>query len=359
MRRLLICLLLLFAASPAFAELRLVGENTIWQDTVWSGEVLIDGVVTVAPGVTLELRPGTTVRFTRLDSNNDQIGEHELFVQGRLLALGTVEQPIVFTSAEAEPVAGDWGALNMMASTTENLLQYTRVEYAYRGLHAHYGRARLDHARFVNNRRGAQFQESAVQIDSTLFSDNLNGLQFRDSTVTVTDSTVRGSYWGIRCVNSQVDMTDTSVENNLVNGINFRASTFNLVRVKIRNNRRGLYLQQSSGSIERSELIGNSEHGMFAEEAKVDVSRSLIAENGRAGIRLLDTDLTLLANQIIDNDLYAVINDGVSDLVVDGNWWGTASRAELDALVRDGHDRPGLGLVKINQPLTTRPAWAE
>ena len=359
MRRLFLSIILLFLTLPAFADLQYSGENTIWKDTVWEGDVLIDGVLTVAPGVTLELRPGTTVRFTRFDSNNDLIGEHELFIQGRFLALGTAEQPILFTSAEAEPMSGDWGAINMMASMSENLLQHCRVEYGYRGFHAHFGRARLDHSLFVNNRRGAQFQESDVQIVSCLFSDNLNGIQFRDSTVTITDSIVRGSYWGMRCVNSQVTMTDTLIENNLINGINFKESVIELDRVSIRNNRRGLYLQRSSGSINRSELLGNSEHGLFAEDSTAEVTASLIVENGRAGVRVLDAELTLLNNQISRNDLFAVINDGTSDLQITGNWWGSANLEEIDALVRDGNDRPGLGMVVISQPLTALPAWSE
>ena len=359
MKRLLLGFVLLLLTTPTFAALHYAGENTIWNDTVWDGEVLVDGIVTVAPGVTLELRPGTTVRFTRFDSNNDQIGEHELFIQGRFLALGTAEQPILFTSAESEPISGDWGAINMMASMSENLLQHCRVEYAYRGFHAHFGRARLDHSLFVNNRRGAQFQESDVQIDSCLFSANLNGIQFRDSTVTIVDSIVRGSYWGMRCVNSQVSLTDTVIENNLINGINFKESNIELVRVLILNNRRGLYLQRSAGSIHRSELVGNSEHGLFTEDSTVEVTGTLIAENGRAGIRVLDAELTLHDNRIHDNDLFAVINDGLSDLQIEGNWWGTSDREELETLVRDGNDRPGVGLISISAPLTTLPAWIE
>lgn len=359
MIRLLLFLILLLPSVPVFAERLYTGEETIWKDTVWEGDVLIDGVLTVAPGVTLELRPGTTVRFTRFDSNNDQIGEHELFIQGRFVALGTAEQPILFTSAEADPVSGDWGAINMMASMSENLLQHCRVEYAYRGFHAHFGRARLDHSLFVDNRRGAQFQESDVQIDSCLFSNNLNGIQFRDSTVQVHDSIVRGSYWGIRCVNSQVEMTDTLVENNLINGINFKESTVSLTRVSVLNNRRGLYLQRSSGLITRSELSGNREHGLFAEESNATVTESFIAENGRSGVRIIDAELTLMDNQILNNDLFAVINDGVTDLSIDGNWWGTTNFDELSRLIRDGHDRSGLGLVTISQPLSMRPDYKQ
>src|SRR5512134_1811014 len=140
---LLVCLCLP-AVLAAAAEPRIYhGEQTLWQDTVWDGEVLIDGILTVAPGVTLEIRPGSTVRFTRFDSNNDGIGEHELFCQGTLRALGNADHPIRFTSAESSPRRGDWGALNMMTSEADNLLEHCVVEYAYRGFHAHFAQATL------------------------------------------------------------------------------------------------------------------------------------------------------------------------------------------------------------------------
>ena len=359
MMRFLLVVILLLIGTPSLADQKYAGENTIWKNTVWEGDILIDGIVTVAPGVTLEVRPGTTVRFTRYDSNQDQIGEHEIFIQGRFIAQGTAEQPILFTSAEERPTPGDWGAINMMASMQENLLEHCRVEYAYRGFHAHFGRGRLSYSTFAYNRRAAQFQESDVQINACLFSDNLNGLQFRDSTVTIADSVVRGSYWGVRTVNSRVTMNDTLVENNLINGINFKESQVELDRITVRNNRRGLYLQRTSGSVARSTLIGNSEHGLFAEESNLTVDSSRILENGRSGVRVLNATLVLHNNQILDNDLFAIINDGTEDLQIVGNWWGSSDINEIATLVRDGHDRNGFGLVTIQTPLTDPPLLAE
>jgi len=42
----------------AAAEMVYRGEQTLWQDTVWEGEILIDGVLTVAPEVVLEIQRG-------------------------------------------------------------------------------------------------------------------------------------------------------------------------------------------------------------------------------------------------------------------------------------------------------------
>ncbi len=350
MRLLLLVVFSLLLAAPVSALQHYQGEQTLWQDTIWSGEVLIDGILTVAPEVTLEIRPGTVVRFTRMDSNRDLIGEHELFIQGVLLARGTAEQPILFTSAESDPAPGDWGAINMMASPDENVLEYCRVEYGYRGFHAHFAVGRLENSIFTNNTRGAQFQESTVVISACRFENNYNGLQFRDSTVTISDCYIAGGYWGMRTVYSQLEMSGCLVENNLINGVNFRDSDVAFTGNTLRNNRRGLYLQRTKGIVVDNQILANSEHGIFLEDSEGVVRRNRIAGNGRAGIRMINSPVVIEANAIVANDEYALINDGDQDVAITGNWWGTVDRSVLAALFRDGRDRAGLGIINLADP---------
>ena len=351
MKPLVLFLLLLGLAVPATAEVRYAGEQTLWQDTVWEGDILIDGILTVAPEVTLEIRPGTVVRFTRIDSNADGIGESELFVQGTFLATGTADQPILFTSAENDPQPGDWGAVNMMASPEENILEHCRVEYGYRGFHAHFASARISHSLFRFNRRGAQFQESTVTISDSEFVDNYNGVQFRDSTVAMARVLISGGYWGMRCVYSTLELSDSRVENNLVNGINFRDSDVSVSNCVVRSNRRGLYLQRTRGRLLANRIVQNSEHGIFLEDSTGEVVMNLVSANGRAGFRVINSPARIADNTIVDNDEYAVINDGDNDLHVGRNWWGEIEPGQLQQRVRDGKDRTGYGLVIIEQPL--------
>ena len=321
------------------------GEQTIFEDTVWNGDILIDGILTVAAGATLEIRPGSRVRFTRFDSNGDGVGEHEIFSQGTIRVLGTEDEPVLFTSAEETPRPGDWGAVNMMVSEEENLLQHSIVEYGYRGFHAHFSRARLQSSTFRKNMRGAQFQESQVVIDSCRFLDNNNGVQFRDSKVVLHGSSISGSQWGLRCVYSDLEMTSNVIENNLVNGVNIRDGKINARGNRIVGNRRGLYLQRSEGQVVGNDLSGNSEHGIFLEDSNSEVVDNRLAENGRAGVRWLNSRGRLARNMIADNGVYGLINDGTTAVAARNNWWGTVESADIVAAIRDGRDRPGLGLV--------------
>lgn len=349
---LLFLILMVVGASFAFAEpLRYQGEQTLWQDTVWEGEVVVDGILTVAPGVTLEIRPGSTVRFTRFDSNHDGIGEHELFCQGTLRAIGNVDHPIRFTSAEPSPRRGDWGALNMMTSEADNLLEHCVIEYAYRGFHAHFAQAILRKSRLQENLRAAQFQESRVVIERCQLLDNSNGLQFRDSEVELIDSHVARNQWGVRCVYSTLTMRDCLVEENLINGVNAREGILTITGNRIVGNRRGLYLQNSQASVSGNDLSGNSEHGIFLEQGEAQVHDNRISGNGRAGVRWLNTAGQLKNNTVVDNGEYALINDGAGPVDARSNWWGDPLPEFIAATVRDGRDRPGMGFVDADDPL--------
>jgi len=310
----------------------------------------------VAAGVTLEIRPGTTVRFTRFDSNGDGIGEHEIFIQGVLRAAGTDEAPILLTSAEALPAPGDWGALNMMASDADNLLAHCTVEYAYRGFHAHFARARLTDDLLRRNMRAVQFQESTVSLDRCRIVDNLNGMQFRDSTVQVRDTLIAGNYWGMRCVYSDVEVTGCRVEGNLVNGINLRDSSLLARGNRVAGNRKGLYLQRSRGTVAANDLLDNSEHGIFLEQSDCQVDANRIHGNGRAGVKWVDSGGRLTGNDLADNGEYALVNDGGGSVDARGNWWGVADAAGIAAAVRDASDSPASGPVDCGAPLADPPA---
>ena len=84
------------ALGPSTLKLK---SSVIDNETVWSGEVTIDGVVTVKKSGRLVIEPGTRVLFVHRDHDGDGIGDSELLIEGALVARGTAESPIVFTSA--------------------------------------------------------------------------------------------------------------------------------------------------------------------------------------------------------------------------------------------------------------------
>jgi hypothetical protein len=124
-------------------------SEDIATDTTWTADncYFLSDIVFVN-GATLTIEPGTLVRGL---SGSALVVEKD----SMLVAVGTADAPIVFTSNETSPAAGDWGGIVLIGDATANIgvgmaegfaipptyggdddahncgtLQYLRVEYA-------------------------------------------------------------------------------------------------------------------------------------------------------------------------------------------------------------------------------------
>lgn len=98
-----------------------VGENPNGLDdfSLHTGDGKPMPTLTIEPGVVLKFLPGNAL----IISAND-VGV------AALIAVGTEERPIVFTSAEESPAAGDWRGLWYSGTPSgDNRLQHVRLEY--------------------------------------------------------------------------------------------------------------------------------------------------------------------------------------------------------------------------------------
>jgi hypothetical protein len=162
--------------------------------TIWQGRILVEGVVRLPADAQLIIMPGTVIEFTKRDTNNDGIGENGLRIRGRFIAKGTSSAPIIFRSAEKSPAMGDWDSINILGSDlSQNLIEFTQIQDAYRGMHFHYSNVSVTNSIMTNNYRGAQFQESLVTMSRNIFYDNKSGVQARQRAGRVTDQRRRNT----------------------------------------------------------------------------------------------------------------------------------------------------------------------
>ena len=111
-------------------------SGTLDGDENWSGEVVLTGDVTVPENVTLNIAPGSTLRFQALsdDQSTGADGSRsELIIRGDLIAAGTVSGPITFTSSSLSPVKNDWVGLRVLGGGSINL-EHVTIEYAANGI---------------------------------------------------------------------------------------------------------------------------------------------------------------------------------------------------------------------------------
>jgi len=188
----------------------LLGDTVIDRDTVWSGQVEIAGRVVVARAATLTIRPGTTVRFRKIDRDRDGIGDGELRVLGRLVAEGTSRQRIRFSSAEKTPRPCDWSYILIFTSGAENVLRYCVVEHAFTGFQAHFSRAVVSDSVFAGNHEGIRFGRAELVIAHNDIERNRYGIRYHrlEGPVTVEYNRIRNNDVGIFFVPSGQNRVD-------------------------------------------------------------------------------------------------------------------------------------------------------
>ncbi|CAN99285.1 putative secreted protein [Sorangium cellulosum So ce56] len=95
------------------------------------GATLIVGGTLDGSVAKLTIEPGVVLRFVRGASLSVELFSTEDPATGVLHAVGTPDKPIVFTSAEESPAAGDWmGIWFGSVFQPENRIEHARIEYA-------------------------------------------------------------------------------------------------------------------------------------------------------------------------------------------------------------------------------------
>ena len=179
--------------GPALYE-----KGFITSDTTWSGEVHIRGKVLVKHGVTLTILPGTAVKFLWSDENKDDIGDGELNCEGRLIAKGTKDKPIIFTSGQPTPKKKDWTFV-MVTLNKDSALEYCTFEYAFTGLQVHFSTATVRNCTIRNNFEGLRFSTTTAQIEHNVFLDNTYGIRYEahGSRTTVAYNVFKGNDYAL------------------------------------------------------------------------------------------------------------------------------------------------------------------
>lgn len=186
--------LLLTSLSAWAAEPTLYLDKAyITEDTTWSGTVVLRGQNVVRRGVNLTIEPGTVIKFAWIDEDGDDIGDGELTVEGRLIAKGTREKPILFTSAQESPKPKDWTFVQISVSK-DSLVEHCIFEYAFSGLQVHY---------------------STATIHKSLFRNNFEGIRFSTTDILIEHNDIVENYYGIRC---EANGSRTTVRKNRFQG---------------------------------------------------------------------------------------------------------------------------------------------
>lgn len=240
-----------------------VGMQTISEDTTWSGEIEVTGDVYIPPGVTLTILPGTTVKFKRIDkqSGRNLFGDDtpyfpqaELIIRGKLIAQGTRDNIIIFTSAERDAKVADWGAINLLGSD-DSIITYCKILFAYNGVHAHSATALIMNNEFMKNGVAISFKkESSPQLE----------WYGKDSDITVMHNLIHKNKGGINFRNSKTLISFNKIKDNKFFGLWVKDKSDAYISYnEIADNYKGIYLYQAYGQkIHFNNIYNNKEYNI-------------------------------------------------------------------------------------------------
>jgi parallel beta-helix repeat protein len=299
--------------QPAFSAETVVNKGVIDKNTTWSGEVLVKGDVQVAKNVTLTIMPGTTVRFAKIEpfgpeklfpekEKENHFPRVELFIQGKLLAQGSKEKKITFTSAEAMPKPGDWGGLNFNSSV-DNVVEHCILIYADTAVHSHSSKVAV-----TSN----EFRHNGTAIGNKNLKDN-----------------------PIKC--------EIFVENNLIteNG--------------------GGVIVGDGMVVLHNEITKNQFFGIYGKNsADGKVSFNNVSGNGKGVILYAVKAILLSDNNVTDNTDYnlSMLEGQEQNLAFPNNWWGTTDEKKIREKVLDEIDGSVIGKADLSNFYTSPVAGA-
>lgn len=236
-------------------------KGRLVRDSRWCGDILVLQSVLVPRGVTLTIAPGTLIRFKHYRGYREPHKRLRLRVEGKLVARGTPEAVIRFTSDAEDRRNGDWSMLALVEAAGSELA-YTVIEFGQHGLNIWKTDLDLDHVviRF-HNWEGLYAENNArVTLKSSRVYNNGYNCVAVEQYVKLK---VTGSYIA-NCgtVGIHLDASEATVEGSLLEGSQEGISLDNDAKVTIRGNR---FTAQKNGAIscgggDNQVLLGPNEY---------------------------------------------------------------------------------------------------
>ncbi|MGV8082625.1 MAG: OmpL47-type beta-barrel domain-containing protein [Coriobacteriia bacterium] len=267
----------IFRLLPALAQIH-ISEDTTWG----AGVHAVEGDLTVDPGATLTIDPGAIVKF---------VEDATMAVDGSLVAAGTEEDPIVFTSIhddsfggdtdgdgeESPPENGMWTGL-VLNPDSQAALNHASILWAGSDWAGYYAALTID--------------GSSPMLEHITISDSASdGIDFNNgSCATISDSEIENNWWSGGWVdNSSLTVSNTTFSGNS-EGIYITgdpAETVSITGSTIRDNdNNGITIAGASSSITGNTVSGNGGNGISVETAPPLIENNTFTGNGGAAIQL-------------------------------------------------------------------------
>jgi len=295
-------------------------EGPIIQDTVWTlvdSPFIVSEDVIIYPDVTLTIEPEVEVEFG---------GDFSLIVEGRLVANGTEDKMITFTSNKYEPEVGDWGTIEFIGIESSSLI-HCIIEYGTNGITVESGTLNIQNSMVsFNSENGIMITNGNVEVkNDEIVSNTASGICIAGGNqVNVQNNKIMSNGDGITLTGnatSEINIHQNEILLNAHSGILLEADAYYntiIVNNTLSTNSYGFYVSTNASTYITRNYVSNNTVGIFYGEGM----------NHRAYF-----------NDIYDNNLgMDVLSSGAVNATY--NYWGDKSGPYHESLNPSGIGNP-------------------
>jgi len=272
------------------------------------------------------IEPGVIVKFLTEPTISKKLN---IIVLGKIVARGTQDDQIIFTSSNPSPSPGDWGSIHLRNNSKaaiydENgeyvdgsIFEYVIVEYGGSVDDKSTIKAEespfMKHVTIRNNKNTGVYFTNSAQLVNCVFINN-NCLNNPSAVAAESDITIINSIFQNNTSNKQTILaTDLKMENSIC----------------IENDGENI-VQLSNGSITRCSILNNSGIGVVSDNYTISIAHS----------------------NIYSNDAYNIYNDSPNNITVTTCFLGAPDINTAMTYIYDKTDNPNNGNVIVEMLLT-------
>ena len=306
--------------------------GAITENTVFSADnhyTLIGGVI-VQSGVTLTIEEGSEL-FTR---------GFTFEVSGNLEIQGTELNPVILSSDEIEPAAGDWQGI-VVHSGGSAIINFATIEYVENGVNVEEGgNTTITNStiRFANNAAIRVDNSSNISISGNALTANKYGVFLNDdaNNIVISNNSILDNVYGVYLD----QQSDSTLQDNIFTGNDYAIYGYGDADAiidgnSISSNTSGLYfVALTSGadpavlSITNNTITDNSNYGLYFDGAKNSDDDPIPVVTGNS----------IFANSTANFFVSDFEGGPTVTLNATGNWWGTTEPREIAVGITDYSD---------------------
>jgi hypothetical protein len=367
MNKIILSFSLLIASLFASAQTSVQGgiyNNTTW--TLANSPYILTGSVVVFPGKTLTIEPGVEVRVTA-DNTFNTGNMLYLEVRGTLVAEGTLNSPIKFTSTQANPSSYNWLGIKILGSQGGTFsMDNFALTNSFNGLNNDVAEVGVTHTFnnciFKDNNYGVQLNANNVYNYCTFQRNGIGqAAQYVYGSLTASNCIYNDNICAFTWVYSPVNVTNCifNGNTNTINGV-----SGNLTNCIFENNGNGLYgcsdlvidnctfanndiaiNELSYGMVKNSYFTGNDLALLITQNTSVIDN---VIDQNVIGIRVNGTNPNstfINNNSICFNTQYNIENGTNQNFSMALNCFCSGDSTVVEDLILDGYDNITRGLV--------------